>query len=160
MEPTNPTIETPHPRRTTFLTGREVLGRTRKGLERAIDAVSSASASEPRTAMFRTHLEGRLRDLLRAVERSEREAPRPLLDELTQYSAPVPDRLELRLDEDGRDDLAACAWRILDELADVFREMAAAAEKTPVREIHQALGQKVVTVQKRLEEDRQRLELL
>lgn len=142
----------PNPKRSTFLTGREVIERSRGCVESALESLEQAPAEgDERTGLLRESLGSLQRDLSEVLGRFSEGAPQELLDEQTQYTVEVPAELaEDREPPTSFDETLRWALTLTRSLHARFDELASSASAQIAKESYQKLAELVTAYERRI----------
>lgn len=142
--------QSPHPQRTTFLSGREVLERSRRSLERAREALARAPREDPRSQLFCDSLDALQRDLSVALGRFFETAPNEVLEEQTQYTVEIPRELESEEPPESLEEAMRWSLSLTHSLRDRFQKLSESAIAESLRDSYANLVELVGGYEKRI----------
>jgi len=130
---------TAHPRRTTFLTGREVVQRSCTALAGARSALAAVPRSDTREQLLCDRLETLQADLAAALERFFEAVPEEALEEQSQYVVELPKQLEKGAPPRTPEEAVHWSRGLVRSLRSRFLELSGSAVAEDLREAYRSL---------------------
>lgn len=142
--------QSPNPRRTTFLSGREVVERSRASIERAREALARMPRKDPRAQLFCESLDALERDLSVSLGHFFEAAPREVFEERTQYTVAIPRELEREDPPESLEEAMGWSLQLTNSLRDRFEELSESAIAESLRDAYGNLAELVIGYERRI----------